>query len=239
MNRADVVETLYNRMASVREDVRITCNRAGRDPCGVQVLVAGKYVHIDNMPILSEAGITLVGENKAQDMAAKHARYGDTFTWDFIGGLQVKNVRRIPPTVRLIHSVCDLSVVEEIDKRASRAMDVLLQVNIGEEDSKHGIMLPGVDRFLREASESKNVNLVGLMTMPPAVDDDEENRPIFAALRELAGKLSAKWNGRYCFDTLSMGTSQDYAVAVGEGATIIRIGHTLFDGLSLDAPMQS
>ncbi|MBE0429122.1 MAG: YggS family pyridoxal phosphate-dependent enzyme [Thermoleophilia bacterium] len=212
----------------VREEIAAACVRAGRDPEEVEILVATKYVAPAAMAALAEAGVSLVGENRAQDLREKHALYGDRFTWDFIGHLQSNKVRQVLPVVRMVHSINSISTVAEINRRARQPADVLLQVNIGKEAGKYGIIPSEVDRFLEEAARYPKVNFSGLMTMPPLVADPEAVRPIFAALRGLASELSRKWRDTWQFRQLSMGTSNDYVIAAEEGATIVRLGGVLF-----------
>ena len=219
---------IREKLSQVKDEVTAACTRAGRDPRNVEILTATKYVTADGLGMLAEAGITLIGENRAQDLAAKHARYGDRFTWDFIGHLQSNKVRQVLPLVRLIHSVDSLKVAAEIDRRADTTTNVLLEVNVSEEGSKYGIITTEIDRFLEEAAKFSKVNFTGLMTMPPLTADPEAVRSNFAALRRTGTRLSQNWWGKYQFKDLSMGTSNDYAVAVEEGSTIIRIGGVLF-----------
>jgi pyridoxal phosphate enzyme (YggS family) len=216
------------RFAEVRERVAAAATRVGRSPSEVEILVATKYVPSETMGVLVEAGIQLVGENRAQDLVAKHERYGSAFVWDFIGHLQSRKTRLVLPLVRLIHSVDSLSVVEEIEARATNKVPVLLEVNVAGEESKSGVAPEAVDEFLERAAVSTKVEFQGLMCMPPLTPDPEEARPYFARTRELAERLSAAWHGRYTFAQLSMGTSADYEVAVEEGATIVRVGSVLF-----------
>ena len=216
------------RFAEVRARVDEAAGRAGREPGEVEVLVATKYVAADDLGVLAEAGITLVGENRAQDLVLKHERFADAFTFDFIGHLQSRKVKLVLPLVRLIHSVASASVVEELQVRAQNPVDVLLEVNIGGEASKSGVAPAEVDRFLDEASRHDRVRFAGLMCMPPLEADPRRAAPYFARTRELAADLSTRWAGRYTFGQLSMGTSADYEVAVGEGATIVRVGSVLF-----------
>lgn len=213
----------------INSEVGDACRRAGRDSSSVELLVATKYISTTGMEPLSAAGVTLVGENRAQDMLAKHAAWGDRFTWDFIGRLQSNKVRQILPLTRLIHSVDTISAVREIDRRAAAATGVLMQVNISGEESKCGIIPDEVDRFLEEASGYRKVNFMGLMTMPPLTADPGAARPVFAAMRELASTLARRWSGRHPFNRLSMGTSNDFVVAVEEGSTVIRLGNVVFD----------
>ncbi len=216
------------RFAEVRERVDEAAGRAGRRPGEVEVLVATKYVAADDMGVLAEAGVSLVGENRAQDLAAKHERFADAFTFDFIGHLQSRKVKLVLPLVRLIHSVSSASVVEELQARAENPVDVLLEVNIGEEESKSGVAPADLDRFLDEATRHERVRFAGLMCMPPLETDPERAAPYFARTRALAADLSTRWAGRYTFGQLSMGTSADYEIAVREGATIVRVGSVLF-----------
>lgn len=221
--------------ASVREKfeevegrVAEAARRVGREPAAVEILVATKYVDVDHLGVLAEAGIRLIGENRAQDLAEKYERYGDIFTYDFIGHLQSRKTKAVLPLVRLIHSVSSLSVVKELEARAAGPVEVLLEVNVGGEESKSGVPFDGVDAFLEQAAAFEKVVFGGLMCMPPLFDDPEEARPFFARTRELAQRLSEDWRGRYTFARLSMGTSADYEAAVLEGATIVRVGSVLF-----------
>jgi hypothetical protein len=222
------VDTVRERFAEVRHRVAEAARATGRDPAEVRVLVATKYVAAEHLGALRDAGIRLIGENRAQDLVAKHELYGDIFDYHFIGHLQSRKTRLVLPVVSLIHSVASMSVVQEIEARATNATDVLLEVNIGREKSKSGVDLEGVDAFLEEAAAYPKARFAGLMCMPPLFDDAEEARPFFARARLLAQRLSTKWSGTYTFDQLSMGTSADYEVAVQEGATIVRVGSVLF-----------
>jgi pyridoxal phosphate enzyme (YggS family) len=183
---------------------------------GVTIVAATKYVSVEDMAALAEAGVEVVGENRAQDLEAKHAVYGDAFRWHFIGHLQSRKVRDIAPQVRLIHSVASDSVLVQLAKHACPGLEVLIEVNVAGEASKSGIAPAGLPAFLDRCP----VPVAGLMTMPPAVADPADNRRHFAALRDLAGAHRLRH--------LSMGTSQDYEVAVEEGATIVRLGSILY-----------
>jgi PLP dependent protein len=223
--KTDVVR---ERFAEVSGRVAAAAAVAGRDPAEVRILVATKYVAAEHLGALRDAGISLIGENRAQDLAAKHALYGDAFEYHFIGHLQSRKTRLVVPLVSLIHSVSTMSVVDEIEARAAHITEVLLEVNIAGEDSKSGIAPAAADAFLEEAAACGKVRFRGLMCMPPLSDDPETARPYFAQTRELAQRLSSTWRGTYTFDQLSMGTSADYQAAVQEGATIVRIGSVLF-----------
>jgi len=210
------------RLAEVHERIAST----GRDPGDVEILAAVKYVPVEQMGVLADAGISLVGENTAQALIAKQERWGDRFTWDFIGHLQSRKTKEVLPRVRLIHSVESDSVVERIQRLAAEPTRVLLEVNVAGEESKNGVPLAGVDRFVELAGDK--VVFAGLMTMPPFAERPEEARPHFVRLRELRDRLQGEWGGRHDFTALSMGTTQDYEVAVEEGATIVRLGSVLY-----------
>ena len=222
---ADHVRRQFDEVA---ERVGEAARQAGRTGSEVEILVATKYVAADDMGVLREAGVALVGENRAQDLVAKHERFAADFVFDFIGHLQSRKVKLVLPLVRLIHSVSSMSVVEELQARAQNPVPVLLEVNIAGEESKAGIALGEADRFLDAAAACDKVSFAGLMCMPPLYADAELTAPHFARARQLAADLSARWAGRYTFAQLSMGTSVDYEVAVREGATIVRVGSVLF-----------
>jgi uncharacterized pyridoxal phosphate-containing UPF0001 family protein len=198
-------------LASVRADVLA----AGRDVGDVEVLAAVKYVPVEELGVLAEAGITLVGESRAQELVAK-AQAHPAFTWDFIGNLQSRKVKSIVPHVRLIHSVASDSVLAQLRRHATDATRILVEVNVAGEPGKGGIAPAELGAFIARSP----VPVVGLMTMPPAASDAETSRPIFARLRELAAA--------YGLSELSIGTTQDYRVALQEGATIIRLGSGLY-----------
>jgi PLP dependent protein len=215
-------------LTEVQERIAAAAARAGRDPAAVEVLAAVKYVPVEAMGALADAGIALVGENTAQALIAKQERWGDSFTWDFIGHLQSRKTKDVLPRVRLIHSVESDSVAERIERHAAEPVRVLLEVNAAGEESKNGVPLAEVDAFVERAGRGDKVVFAGLMTMPPFTERPEEVRPHFSQLRELAERLRAEWGGRHDFEALSMGTTQDYEVAVEEGATIVRLGSVLY-----------
>jgi uncharacterized pyridoxal phosphate-containing UPF0001 family protein len=183
---------------------------------GVEVLAATKYVPIEEMGALAAAGITLVGENRQQDLAAKHERWGDSFTWDFIGNLQSRKVKRLLPVCRLIHSVATDSALRQLGRHADPKTEVLVEVNVAGEPGKGGVVPAELGTFIERCP----VRVSGLMTMPPFSQDPEGSRPHFARLAGLAAA--------HGLHRLSMGTSQDWQVAVEEGATIVRLGTALY-----------
>ena len=183
---------------------------------GVEILAATKYVPLEEMGALAEAGVRLVGENRQQDLAAKHERWGDAFEWDFIGNLQSRKVKQLLPICRLIHSVASDSALEQLARHGSPATEILVEVNVAGEAGKSGVAPAELGSFIERCP----VRVAGLMTMPPFSQDPEKSRPHFARLTELAGE--------HGLERLSMGTSQDWRVAVEEGATILRLGTALY-----------
>jgi pyridoxal phosphate enzyme (YggS family) len=177
---------------------------------GVTVVAATKYVAVEDMAALVEAGIEIVGENRLQDLEVKHARFGDAFRWHFIGRLQSRKARDVSRLCELVHSLDSESAAQRL------SVPALVQVNLAGEETKSGIAPEEVAAFL----EGSPVEIRGLATMPPLADDPERSRPYFRRLRELAKSLG--------LHELSMGTSQDYRVAAEEGATFVRVGSVLW-----------
>jgi PLP dependent protein len=192
---------------AVRANYERIKREAGPD---VTIVAATKYVSVDELAVLAEAGVEVVGENRAQDLEAKHARYGDTFRWHFIGHLQSRKARAVNEICELCHSLASESAAKRL------SIPALVEVNVSGEATKSGIQPDELRRFLALYDDVR-----GLMTMPPETDDPNESRPYFRRLRELAQE--------HGLNELSMGTSQDWRVAVEEGATLIRIGSTLYD----------
>jgi pyridoxal phosphate enzyme (YggS family) len=216
--RADEIRANLSR---VREEIAAAVARSplAREGREVEVLAATKYVPVDELPVLAEAGVRLVGENRAQDLQAKVAAHGDLFEWDFIGQLQSRRVRLIVPHVRLIHSVASYSALGELERHRELArpdLRILIEVNVAGEAGKAGVAPGELDAFIARSP----VPVAGLMTMPPLSPHAADSRPWFAALRELADERG--------LEHLSMGTSQDYLIAAEEGATIVRIGTNLY-----------
>jgi len=203
-------------LEQVREEIGTAAERSGRGAGDVEILAAVKYVPLDELGIIADAGITLAGENRAQDLVAKHERWGDRLTFDFIGHLQSRKVRQVLPCARWIHSVSSDSVLAQLERHATPETEVLVEVNVAGEEAKGGVAPADLDDFLARCP----CRVVGLMTMPPLAVDPEESRPWFAQLRELGAARGLR--------ELSMGTTQDFTIAVEEGATIVRIGTRLY-----------
>ena len=207
-------------LAEVRGEIAAAVRRSAAPPREVELLAAIKYISSEQLPLLAEAGIRLVGENRAQELQAKHAAHGELFEWDFIGQLQSRRVREIVPCARLIHSVASNSALGALERHlplARPGLRILIEVNVAEEQGKAGVPPAQLGELIARSP----VPVAGLMTMPPLATSPEQSRPWFAKLRELARE--------HQLEHLSMGTSQDYVVAVEEGATIVRIGTKLYD----------
>ena len=195
---ADEIRTRYERIrAEVGDEVTI--------------VAATKYVSVEDLAVLAEAGIEVVGENRAQDLEAKHAAYGDAFRWHFIGHLQSRKAKTVNATCELVHSLSSESAARRLE------IPALVEVNLSGEETKSGVSEAELDGLIAAYPAVR-----GLMTMPPETDDPEASRPYFRRLRELAAERG--------LSELSMGTSQDYRVAAEEGATLIRIGSVLYHG---------
>jgi PLP dependent protein len=181
----------------------------------VEICAAIKYVQAEDLPALAEAGIELVGENRAQDLLKKQGEHRDLFSWDFIGAVQSRKLRDISPNVRLIHSIASESALRRLERNP--APEVLIQVNVAGEESKEGVDPSELTSYIERCP----VPVTGLMTMPPFAERPEASRRHFARLAELAGE--------HGLERLSMGTTQDLEVAVEEGATIVRLGNVLYE----------
>lgn len=208
--------TVSANLARVVSRIEHACERAGRDPGAVRVCVACKYVAPDALPVLASAGVKLVGENRLQDLVAKQASHESQFEWHFIGALQSRKVPEIASRVTMIHSLCSESSADRLNAFDGPVPAVLIQVNVSGEATKQGVAPGEIDALADRLSVAPR----GLMTMPPPTADPEQARPYFRQLAQLAAERG--------YEELSMGTSQDFEVAVEEGATIVRIGSILF-----------
>jgi pyridoxal phosphate enzyme (YggS family) len=196
------------------ERIRANYERIRQEVGGeVTVVVATKYADLETMEHLAQAGVEVVGENRAQDLVAKHERFSDAFRWHFIGHLQSRKAKDVSALCELVHSLDSASAAKRL------TIPALIEVNLAGEATKSGVGPDELPRFLDEAS-GLGVAVRGLMTMPPIADDPEDSRPYFSRLRELAEE--------HGLAELSMGTSQDFNVAVEEGATLVRVGSVLF-----------
>ena len=212
-------ERVRANLERIRGQLDEAAARAGRAAGAVEIVAATKYLPVDELPALAQGGVRVVGENRAQDLEAKVAAHGELFEWDFIGQLQSRRVRAIVPHVRLIHSVASDSALRELERHRERCrpgLRILIEVNVAGEEGKAGVRAEELASFIARAP----VPVAGLMTMPPLARESQDSRRWFARLRELACE--------HRLEQLSMGTSQDYVVAAEEGATIVRIGTSLY-----------
>jgi pyridoxal phosphate enzyme (YggS family) len=209
------LETVRAGRERVLAEIAEAARKAGRDPGEVELLAAVKYIPLEDLGTLAEAGLTILGENRAQELEAKATAFPD-FRWHFIGQLQSRKVKQILPYAELIHSVASDSALRQLEKHGTPETEVLVEVNVAGDEGKAGIAPAELPAFLERAP----VRVSGLMTMPPFSEDPEDSRRHFAALKELADT--------HGLTRLSMGTSQDFAVAVEEGATLVRVGTRLY-----------
>ena len=212
------VETVRQNLEQVSQEIEQACARAGRKPGSVQVVAAVKYVAADQITVLKAAGIEIAGENRAQELAVKQDLVPD-LRWHFIGHVQSRKVRSIAPRVELIHGVCSDSVLAQLGKHAPGAQ-ILVEVNVASEHGKSGVSPGQLPEFIARCRDIAGAQVRGLMTMPPLASEPEQSRRWFTQLAALAGE--------HGLSELSMGTTQDFAVAVEEGATMVRIGTRLY-----------
>ncbi len=219
------------RIGEIQDRVEEALKRSGRDTGDARILVASKYYKPEQISALSKAGVRLLGENRAQDLARKHELFGDAFEWHFIGHVQRRKVKDVIPLVTLIHSVDSVRLIEEIEKRAPESgVEVLIQVNVSGEETKYGVGEREIDRLLQAAAESEDrVRVKGLMTVAPSVERADDVRYVFAKLRAIRDRLLGDWSPHFDLPELSMGMSGDYEVAVEEGATLVRVGRAIIE----------
>ncbi len=216
----------------MREEIDRALERSGRGAQEVRILVASKYYEPPQISALAEAGVELLGENRAEDLVHKQEIFGDRFEWHFIGHLQRRKTKIVVPRVSLIHSVDSARLIQELGKRAPEdgAVEILLQINVSGEDSKYGVSEAEAEALLETAATTEGrVRPRGFMTLAPLVEDPEEVRYVFAKLRAIRDRLRQTWSPHFDLPELSMGMSSDYAVAVEEGATLVRIGRVLLE----------
>jgi pyridoxal phosphate enzyme (YggS family) len=221
-------ELIRERLEMVHVHVAEALRKSGRGPDDARILVAGKYYSQEQIAALADAGVKLVGENKAEDLSKNQETFRDTFEWHFIGHLQSRKVKQVVGRVALIHSVDSVRLIEKLTERApEEGVEALVQVNISEEKSKYGIDERKVESLLWAAAETGKVRVRGFMTLAPLVADAEDVRYVFAKLEAIRDRLKDSWDPHFDLSELSMGMSNDYRVAIEEGATIVRIGRAL------------
>jgi len=218
-------------IAHIRERIAEVCRNCGRDPNEVRLVAVSKKKPVEDIEAAILAGQTLFGESYVQECAAKIDSVKTEAEWHFIGGLQSNKVKYLRGKVAMIHSVDRLSLAEEIDRQWGKddaCIDILIQVNLGEEESKSGTTAGEVIELVKQASMLEHVRIKGLMALPPWEPDPEDVRPYFRQLRELSDQVRELNLPNVTMQELSMGMSNDYEVAIEEGSTMIRIGTSIF-----------
>ncbi|WLV25693.1 YggS family pyridoxal phosphate-dependent enzyme [Aciduricibacillus chroicocephali] len=216
-----------NNLHGIEQDIREACEKSGRSPEEVKLIAVTKYVTIERAKEAVENGIKDLGENRPEGLLEKKNAIGDEATWHFIGTLQSRKVKEIIDVVDYIHSLDRMSLAKEINKRASRVIDCFVQVNTSGEESKHGLEPSEVSEFIDKLVDYPNIRVAGLMTMAPNIEDETELRNYFRKLKELRDEISNRHLSHAPCMFLSMGMSNDYKIAIEEGATHIRIGTKL------------
>lgn len=218
-------------LALVQENIEKACRRAGRDPKEVTLITVSKTNPVVRLKEAMDCGVTVFGENKVQEMLEKQEELPDTLQWHMIGHLQRNKVKYLMGKVALIHSVDSLRLAEEINKEAAKQgteEDILIEINVAQEESKFGISITEAIELVESIAKLPHVHIKGLMTIAPFVDDPEENREIFAALKKLSVDIAEKNIDNVNMHVLSMGMTNDYQVAIEEGATMVRVGTGIF-----------
>ena len=222
---------LKENLAQVEKNIQRACDRAGRDRQEVTLIAVSKTKPVEMLQEIYDEGIRVFGENKVQELLDKYEVLPEDIKWQMIGHLQRNKVKYIIDKVNLIHSVDSIRLAESIDKEAEKKgviVNILIEVNVAKEDTKFGLMPEEVDDFIEQIKKLEHICVKGLMTIAPFVSDPEENRPIFARLRELSVDIGKKNVDNINMSVLSMGMTNDYQVAIEEGATMVRVGTGIF-----------
>ncbi len=219
--------TVQENLSVIREEISTACKRVGRDPEEITLIAVTKYASVEKTRELLDAGIYHFGENRDHEFLRKHAIFGDRPTWHFIGTLQSRKVKHVIPYIDYLHSLDRLSLAREIEKRATRPVNCFVQVNVSGEESKHGLAPENVLSFLESLYDYKKIRIVGLMTIAPYTRDERLLRRVFRDLKQLQEDVQKRGFDHAPCTELSMGMSNDFIIAIEEGATMIRIGRKL------------
>jgi PLP dependent protein len=214
-------------LAAIKKNIVEACERVGRNPADIRIIAVTKYVSIERAKEAYMAGITDFGENRDEGFLQKYEALGNEPTWHFIGTLQSRKVKNVIDKIDYLHSLERLSLAEEIQKRATKPVKCFVQVNVSGEESKHGLPPQEVIPFIEKLKEFPNIIVVGLMTMAPFTDNEQDIRSCFRGLKKLQEEIQALHIPYAPCTELSMGMSNDYTIAIEEGATFIRLGTSL------------
>ncbi|MBI4834922.1 MAG: YggS family pyridoxal phosphate-dependent enzyme [Planctomycetes bacterium] len=233
MNELIVPEYLTNNLDWIRQKIEKSARKVNRDPSEIKLITVTKYADIETIGYLPALGLFDLGENKVQELVKKAEALPDSVTWHMIGHMQTNKIKRGLPFFNYLHSLDSLHLAEALENEANRInkqLNVFIQLNISGEESKYGIKPEELFNFYGKAKDYSHLKIIGLMTIAPEATNPEESRPVFRKLREYLDELKTKMTGqaRNDFCHLSMGMTQDYDVAIEEGATFIRIGTALF-----------
>ncbi|RLQ95817.1 YggS family pyridoxal phosphate-dependent enzyme [Falsibacillus albus] len=216
-----------DKMAVIQEEIDEACRRSGRNPGEIEIIAVTKYVSVERAKEALSAGLKNLGENRDDGLLEKWDALGEGPIWHFIGSLQTRKVKNIINKVQYIHSLDRLSLAKEINKRADKPMKCFVQVNTSGEESKHGLDPEDVINFVEQLMDFPNISIVGLMTMAPFSEDRDEIRKCFAQLKDIQTAIKKLQLANAPCEELSMGMSNDFQIAIEEGATFIRIGTSL------------
>lgn len=222
---------IYNSIEEINRNIEKAAKKSGRSAEDIKLIAVTKTRTIEEMEEVKELGILDFGENRVQELETKHPKFTNDINWHLIGHLQRNKVRHIIDKVKLIHSVDSLRLAKMINKEAAKkdlVMDILIQVNVSQEESKFGLAMNEVLPLLKGIVKFENIRVKGLMTMAPYTKNPEENRKYFKELNKLAIDINSKKIDNVYIEELSMGMTNDYAVAIEEGATMIRVGTAIF-----------
>ncbi len=216
-------QSISGNLSILKNGIAIAAKKVGRNPNDVKLVVAGKYADAKTLQSAIDAGVKIIGENRAQDLRDKYKIIGDKVEWHFIGALQTNKIKYVAPVATLIHSIDNERLANELEKyltKINKTLPVLVEINTSGESTKHGVTPEAAGQLAKVCNQLAHINLIGLMTMGAEVDNPEANRSNFRLLKKIADKLALK--------ELSMGTTRDFEVAIEEGATIVRIGSAIF-----------
>lgn len=216
---------------AIKERIERACNRAGQKSDTIKLVAVTKTIDVQSISEAVECGITLLGENKVQEIVEKAPYIKGNIEWHMIGHLQTNKVKYIADKVKMIHSVDSIKLVEEINKRFkndSRIIDILVEINIGREDSKYGIAPENIIQFLHDIDKYGNIHIMGLMTVAPASDNVENVRPYFREMKKIFENVKSENIKNVNMKFLSMGMTNDFEIAIEEGTNMVRIGSGIF-----------